>query len=101
MMTKEQLTRNINVMKNGEIDFLLGAGASVNSGISSGGDLVWFFKRLIYCDDNNISPEKYKDLYLSSTREMLQNYFDKKVDIRQYMMLLSILTIFKSVFRYH
>lgn len=78
MMTKEQLTRNINVMKNGEIDFFLGAGASVNSGIPSGGDLVWFFKRLIYCDDNNISPEKYKDLYLSSTREMLQNYFDKK-----------------------
>ena len=65
-------------MKPGEIDFFLGAGASVNSGIPSGGDLVWYFKRLIYCNENRVSVEKYKDLYLPSTRNMLQAYFDKK-----------------------
>ena len=78
MMTKEQLVRNINIMKSGEMDFFLGAGASVNSGIPSGGDLVWYFKRLIYCTENHISEEKYKDLYLPSTRNMLQEYFDNK-----------------------
>ena len=78
MITKEQLVRTINVMKPGEIDFFLGAGASVNSGIPSGGDLVWYFKRLIYCNENRVSVEKYKDLYLPSTRDMLQAYFDKK-----------------------
>ena len=65
-------------MQNGEFDLFLGAGASVNSGISTGGDLVWFFKREIYCNENHISPEKYKDLKLPSTQELLQNYFDKK-----------------------
>ena len=78
MITKDQLVRTINVMKPGEIDFFLGAGASVNSGIPSGGDLVWYFKRLIYCNENRVSVEKYKDLYLPSTRDMLQAYFDKK-----------------------
>ena len=78
MMTKEQLVRNINIMKSGEMDFFLGAGASVNSGIPSGGDLVWYFKRLIYCNENRVSVEKYKDLYLPSTRNMLQEYFDSK-----------------------
>lgn len=78
MITKEQLVRSIAIMNPGEIDFFLGAGASINSGIPSGGDLVWYFKRLIYCNENRVSVEKYKDLYLPSTRDMLQDYFDKK-----------------------
>ena len=78
MITKDQLIRSISVMSPGEIDFFLGAGASINSGIPSGGDLVWYFKRLIYCNENRVSVEKYKDLYLPSTRDMLQDYFDKK-----------------------
>ena len=78
MVTKEQLVRSISIMKPGEIDFFLGAGASINSGIPSGGDLIWYFKRLIYCNENRVSIEKYKDLYLPSTRQMLQDYFDKK-----------------------
>jgi len=77
-MTKEQLARNILAMENGEIDIFLGAGASVGSGIPSGGALVWYFKRLIYCNENGISPEKFKDLQLQSTRNLLQNYFDSK-----------------------
>lgn len=78
MITKNQMVRSISVMNPGEIDFFLGAGASINSGIPSGGDLVWYFKRLIYCNENRVSVEKYKDLYLTSTRDMLQDYFDKK-----------------------
>ena len=38
MITKDQLVRSISVMSPGEIDFFLGSGASINSGIPSGGD---------------------------------------------------------------
>lgn len=77
-MTYEQLIRHINIMGNGEIDFFLGAGASVGSGIPSGGDLIWYFKRKIYCDANHITHDEYKDLYLPSTRKTFQQYFDAK-----------------------
>ena len=77
-MIYEQLIRHINIMGNGEIDFFLGAGASVGSGIPSGGDLIWYFKRKIYCDANHITPDEYKDLYLPSTRKTFQQYFDAK-----------------------
>lgn len=78
MISQEQLIRNFSVMENGEVYFFLGAGASVNSGIPTGGDLVWFFKREIYCNENHISTEKYKDLKLPSTQKLLQEYFDRK-----------------------
>ena len=78
MITQEQFIRNFSVMAAGEVDFFLGAGASIASGIPTGGDLIWEFKRTLYCSECGISTEKYKDLALPSTRRMLQEYFDKK-----------------------
>ena len=52
MLNQEQLVRNISVMANGEVDFFLGAGASIASGIPTGGDLIWQFKRFLYCMDH-------------------------------------------------
>ena len=78
MLTQEQFIRNFSVMANGEVDFFLGAGASIASGIPTGGDLIWEFKRTLYCSECGISTEKYKDLALPSTRRMLQEYFDRK-----------------------
>ena len=78
MLTQEQFVRNFSVMADGEVDFFLGAGASISSGIPTGGDLIWVFKRTLFCSECNISTEKYKDLALLSTREMLQEYFDQK-----------------------
>lgn len=78
MLTQEQFIRNYSVMANGEVDFFLGAGASIASGIPTGGDLIWEFKRNIYCSECGISVEKYRDIALPSTRAMLQLYFDKK-----------------------
>ena len=78
MLTQEQFIRNFSVMANGEVDFFLGAGASIASGIPTGGDLIWEFKRTLYCSECGISTEKYKDLALPSTRKMLQEYFDRK-----------------------
>lgn len=78
MLTQEQFIRNYSVMADGEVDFFLGAGASIASGIPTGGDLIWEFKRALYCSECGISTEKYKDLALPSTRKMLQEYFDRK-----------------------
>ena len=78
MLTQEQFIRNYSVMANGEVDFFLGAGASIASGIPTGGDLIWEFKRTLYCSECGVSTEKYKDLALPSTRKLLQEYFDRK-----------------------
>lgn len=78
MLTQEQFIRNYSVMANGEVDFFLGAGASIASGVPTGGDLIWEFKRTLYCSECGISTEKYKDLALPSTRRTLQEYFDQK-----------------------
>lgn len=74
-MSQEQLIRNFKVMNDGEIDFFLGAGASIQSGIPTGGNLVWYFKRELYCIENEISTELYKDLNLPSTQKLFQDYF--------------------------
>ena len=60
MLSQEQFIRNFSVMANGEVDIFLGAGASISSGIPSGGDLIWEFKRFIYCSERGISTEQYK-----------------------------------------
>lgn len=77
-ISQEQFIRGFKVMNNGEIDFFLGAGASIQSGIPTGANLVWHFKRELYCTENNISTEQYKDLKLDSTQQLLQSYFDKQ-----------------------
>ena len=78
MLSQEQFIRNYSVMADGEVDFFIGAGASIASGIPTGGDLIWEFKRTLFCSECGISTEKYKDLALPSTRRVLQDYFDKK-----------------------
>lgn len=80
MLTQEQFIRNFSVMADGEVDFFLGAGASIASGIPTGSDLIWEFKRTLYCSECGISTAKYKDLALPSTRRILQEYFDRKED---------------------
>lgn len=45
MISQKQLIRNFSVMADGEVDFFLGAGASIASGIPTGSDLIWEFKR--------------------------------------------------------
>ena len=78
MLTQEQFIRNFCVMADGEVDFFLGSGASIASGIPTGADLIWEFKRSIYCSECGISIEKFKDLALPSTRKLLQEYFNHK-----------------------
>lgn len=58
------------------VSFLLGAGASVSSGIYSGGQMVWDFKRSIYCAEKNLKRQLYSDLSKKHLQEEIQAYFD-------------------------
>jgi len=56
--------------------WLLGAGASVAAGVPSAYDLIWLFKRMIYCSRERIAAERLPDLSNDVFRRHLQAYFD-------------------------
>lgn len=64
------------VKPNNIMSFLLGAGASVSSGIMSGGQMVWDFKRSLYCTENNLRTNNYADLSKKYLQKEIQTYFD-------------------------
>lgn len=78
IMDEKEFIRNFKVFSQGDIDFFLGAGASVSSGISTGGDMIWFFKREIYCTENDMTQDRFKDLKSETNRKILQDYFDSQ-----------------------
>ena len=75
-MSMEEYIRTIENIPEGTISLFLGAGASIQSGVPSAGDMVWEFKRKLYCTANKISEEYYKDLQSEAAKTSLQNYFD-------------------------
>ncbi|MBK9293904.1 MAG: SIR2 family protein [Oligoflexia bacterium] len=54
--------------------FFLGSGTSVQSGIPTGSQLVWDFKRRIYCNHHKITAEKFNDLESEENRKILQDF---------------------------
>ena len=75
-LSMEEYIRTIENTPNRTLNLFLGAGASIQSGIPSAGDMIWEFKRKLYCSANKISEEYYKDLQSETTRNALQSYFD-------------------------
>jgi len=80
MVMREYTLNNVissfSVKPDGSMALLLGAGSSISSGIMSGGQMVWDFKRKIYCIENKVSESAYSDLSKESTREEIQTYLD-------------------------
>lgn len=74
--TKDSTSFIRNFLVSSDIDFFLGSGASLLAGIPSGQNLVWQFKKEIYCSENNVSRELFKDLQSERNRTKLQDYFD-------------------------
>lgn len=64
------------VKPNKSMSFLLGAGTSISSGIPSGGQMVWDFKRTLYCTEKNIRTTNYPDMSKESVQKEIQAYFD-------------------------
>lgn len=69
---------SFNVKPNGVMSFLIGSGVSVQSGIPTGGQLVWEFKREIFCRETGTHKEAFSDLSLQRNQKKLQSYFDNK-----------------------
>lgn len=57
---KKDFLRSFAVRPDGSLNFLLGAGASVQANIPSAGTLIWQFKRKLYCEANNVKEENLK-----------------------------------------
>lgn len=60
------------------MDFFLGAGASIQAGIPTGNDFTWMFKRDLYCSEQDILKERFKDIQSPRNQKILQEYFDSK-----------------------
>lgn len=77
-INKRDFLRSFAVRPNGSLNFLLGAGASVQANIPSGGTLIWQFKRKLYCEAYNVREEKFKDLESERNRNIIQSYYELK-----------------------
>jgi len=58
--------------------WFLGAGCSVSAGIPTAGDMVWDFKRLLYCSENRCPIQSVPQLTDSAFRDRLTAYFSTK-----------------------
>lgn len=67
------------IKPNKSMSFLLGAGASVSSNIPSGGQMVWDFKRTLYCTAQNLRTNMYGDMSKENVQKEIQAYFDGQV----------------------
>jgi NAD-dependent SIR2 family protein deacetylase len=56
--------------------WFLGAGASAAAGIPTAGDLIWEFKRTLYCSSEHVSRKTLEDLSNQLIRLKLQSFFD-------------------------
>jgi NAD-dependent SIR2 family protein deacetylase len=56
--------------------WFLGAGASAAAGIPTAFNLIWDFKRTLYCADQRVSVRACSDLGDAALRTRLQQYFD-------------------------
>src|SRR5690606_12610927 len=72
---KDTFLRSFKVLSNQSFDLFLGAGASISSGIPSGSDLVWHFKREILASKGIINGKKFQDLKVETNRKIIQSYF--------------------------
>lgn len=57
--------------------FLIGAGASISSGILSANDCIWEWKKDIYLSKNANAPDFYKNVKNESVRLSIQNWLDR------------------------
>ena len=56
--------------------WFLGAGASAGAGIPTAWDMIWEFKRLIYCTETHVSAARCENLSDERLRRRIQKYFD-------------------------
>ena len=70
-MDFDAFLRSFKQSKNGSFAFLLGAGASITSGVQSAEDCIWDWKKLIYVT-NNPTNEAFLDIHSDCCRKKIQ-----------------------------
>ena len=75
-LSMDEYIRSLDNIPSGTLSLFLGAGTSIQSGVPAANDMIWEFKRKLYCSNNKVSEECYKDLQSESTRSVLQEYFN-------------------------
>lgn len=60
------------------VTWFLGAGASAGAGVPTANDLIWEFKRAIYCSERRVSVASCQDLGNERVRATIQQYFDEQ-----------------------
>ena len=73
-LTQEQL---INIINTSDVSFLLGAGCSISSGCMNATNLVYEFKKMMYCNDFKQDIKKF-DFLSEELKSVLDNYFPDK-----------------------
>ncbi len=58
--------------------WFLGAGCSVSAGVPTAGDMIWEFKRLLYCTEQRLPLTRFPELGDPRARSILQVFFDSK-----------------------
>ena len=58
--------------------WLFGAGTSVAAGLPTASDLIWEFKKRIYCSEEGYSLSLFNNLSDPAVRKQIQSYFDSK-----------------------
>lgn len=58
--------------------WFFGAGSSFSAGVPTAGDFIWDFKRKIYCAEQSLPLNLYKNLGDIGITSQIQNYFDSQ-----------------------
>ena len=74
----DAFVRAISVNKGIKHSILLGAGASITSGIPSAENCIWEWKRAIFLSNNPTLEKQFAELSLESVRNRIQEWLDRK-----------------------
>lgn len=74
----DELLRSFKQNKDTPHSLLLGAGASVESGVRSASDCVWEWKREIFLSQNPTFVDSYSNIKVDSVRDAIQQWLDSK-----------------------
>jgi NAD-dependent SIR2 family protein deacetylase len=64
-------------LRSGNVMWLLGAGASASAGVPTARDMIWDFKRTLYCTAEGVSVRRCDDLADPTLRIRLQEWCDE------------------------
>jgi hypothetical protein len=74
----DALVRSVGVSKGTSQVFLLGAGASITSGVPSADRCIWEWKRDIFLSNNPGLEDQFAELSLPAVREKIQRWIDRQ-----------------------